>query len=67
MLDRGDTWEMILPLIEFSYNNNYSTTIEMAPYEALYRKKFETPLHQDEVGKTKILGPKIVEEMVATM
>ncbi|XP_070057886.1 uncharacterized protein [Nicotiana tomentosiformis] len=30
-----------LPPIEFAYNNSYYSTIQMAPYEALYRLKFE--------------------------
>ncbi|GKB61415.1 putative reverse transcriptase domain-containing protein [Tanacetum coccineum] len=29
----------ILPLVEFSYNNSYHTSIKAAPFEALYRRK----------------------------
>ena len=28
-----------LPLIEFAYNNSYHSSIQMAPYEALYRRR----------------------------
>jgi transposase InsO family protein len=30
------SWDKSLPYAEFSYNNSYQTSIEMAPYEALY-------------------------------
>jgi hypothetical protein len=30
------SWEKSFPCAEFSYNNSYQTSIEMAPYEALY-------------------------------
>ena len=46
--------------MEFVYNNSYQSSIEMAPYEALYGRKCRTPLCWDEVGERKLLGPKIV-------
>jgi hypothetical protein len=30
------SWDKSLPYAEFSYNNSYHVSIEMAPYEALY-------------------------------
>lgn len=36
MLDFGRSWEEHLPLVEFSYNNSYHTSIGMSPLEALY-------------------------------
>ena len=64
ILDRGGSWETILPLIEFAYNNSYQATINMAPYEALYGRKCRSPLYWDEVGERKMLGPEVVNEMV---
>ncbi|GJS74821.1 putative reverse transcriptase domain-containing protein [Tanacetum coccineum] len=32
-------WEKHLPLVEFSYNNNYHASIKAAPFEALYGRK----------------------------
>jgi hypothetical protein len=29
-------WDKSLPYAEFSYNNSYQASIEMAPFEALY-------------------------------
>jgi transposase InsO family protein len=31
------SWDKSLPYAEFSYNNSYQASINMAPYEALYR------------------------------
>jgi hypothetical protein len=35
-LKYGKSWDKSLPYAEFSYNNSYQASIEMAPYEALY-------------------------------
>ena len=29
-------WDTYLPLMEFAYNNSYRSSIQMAPFEALY-------------------------------
>ena len=47
--------------MEFAYNNSYQSSIEMAPYEALYGRKCRIPLCWDEVGERKLLGPEIVQ------
>ena len=39
--------------MEFSYNNSYHASIEMAPYEAIYGRKCRTPLCWDEEGERK--------------
>ena len=38
------SWIHHLPLAEFSYNNSYHASIQMAPYEALYGRKCRSPL-----------------------
>jgi hypothetical protein len=35
-LKYGKSWDKSLPYAEFSYNNGYQASKEMAPYEALY-------------------------------
>ena len=62
ILEDGGSWNAHLPLIEFSYNNNYHASIGMAPYEALYGRKCRTPLCWAEVGDKSIIGPLIVRE-----
>ncbi|XP_022859044.1 uncharacterized protein LOC111379842 [Olea europaea var. sylvestris] len=56
--------EKHLPLIESAYNNSYHTSINMAPYEALYRRKCRLLVYWDEFGEHKILGLEIIEQTV---
>lgn len=44
-MDFGDKWIDNLPYAEFSYNNSYQASIGMAPFEALYGRKCQTPLY----------------------
>ncbi|GJR48721.1 putative reverse transcriptase domain-containing protein [Tanacetum coccineum] len=39
VIDFGNGWDRHLPLIGFSYNNGYHTSIKAAPFEALYGRK----------------------------
>ncbi|XP_055960308.1 uncharacterized protein LOC130015005 [Mercurialis annua] len=48
VLDFQGSWDTHLPLIEFSYNNSYHASIEMAPYEALYGRKCRSPICWEE-------------------
>nr|GEW57024.1 putative reverse transcriptase domain-containing protein [Tanacetum cinerariifolium] len=36
VIDFGKSWDRHLPLVHFSYNNSYHTSIKAAPFEALY-------------------------------
>ena len=36
VLDHLGGWSEVLPLVEFTYNNSYHSSIGMTPYEALY-------------------------------
>ena len=36
VLTYGTSWEESLPYAEFTYNNSYQASIQMAPFEALY-------------------------------
>jgi len=62
ILEDGGSWNNHLPLIEFSYNKSYHSSIGMAPYEALYGRKCRTPLCWAEVGDKGIIGPEFVQE-----
>nr|GEV13410.1 putative reverse transcriptase domain-containing protein [Tanacetum cinerariifolium] len=57
------TWDTHLPLVEFSYNNSYHTSIKCAPFEALYGQKCRSPVIWTEVGESQLIGPEIVQEM----
>nr|GEZ39867.1 hypothetical protein [Tanacetum cinerariifolium] len=52
-IDFGKRWEKHLPLVEFSYNNNYHASIKAAPFKALYGQKCRSPICWAEVGDTK--------------
>ena len=43
-LDFGDNWDKQVPLMEFTYNNSHQSSIDMAPFEALYVRKYRTPI-----------------------
>ena len=62
VLDFQGSWSKYLPLIEFAYNNSYQATIGIAPYEMLYGRKCRSPIHWDEMGEKKYLGPELVKE-----
>ncbi|KAA3479271.1 DNA/RNA polymerases superfamily protein [Gossypium australe] len=51
-----NNWEEHLPLSKFSYNNRFQSSIEIAPYEALYGRKYQISLCWTELGEKKILG-----------
>ncbi|GKE31286.1 putative reverse transcriptase domain-containing protein [Tanacetum coccineum] len=55
-------WVNHLPLVEFSYNNSYHTSIKAAPFEALYGRKCRSPVCWTEVGEAQILGPELIQE-----
>ena len=61
VLEFKGSWDRHLPLVEFSNNNSYQSSIEMTPYEALYGRKCRTPLCWDEVGERKLLGLEIIQ------
>ncbi|CAL2256295.1 unnamed protein product [Prunus armeniaca] len=62
ILDFGGSWEDHLVLAEFAYNNNYQSSIQMAPYEALYGRPCWSPVCWTEVGETVLLGLDLVHE-----
>ncbi|GKC99697.1 putative reverse transcriptase domain-containing protein, partial [Tanacetum coccineum] len=62
VLDFGKNWDRHLPLVEFSYNNSYHTSIKAAPFEALYGRKCRSPVCWAEVGDAQLTDPAIIHE-----
>ncbi|KAG8499137.1 hypothetical protein CXB51_005567 [Gossypium anomalum] len=62
VLEFQGSWEKNLPLVEFSYNNSYQSSLNMAPYEALYGRKCRTPLYWIELKENQIYGVDLVKE-----
>ena len=63
VLDFQKSWNTYLPLIKFAYNNSLHSSIGMALYEALYGRKCRSPIHWDEIGERKCLGPELVQRI----
>ena len=61
-IDFRGSWDDNLPLIEFSYNNSYHSSIGMAPFEALYGRRCRYLVRWFEVPESSILGPEIIPE-----
>ncbi|GJS31552.1 putative reverse transcriptase domain-containing protein [Tanacetum coccineum] len=64
VLDFRKGWDRHLSLIEFSYNNSYHTSIKAAPFEALYGRKFRSPICCAKVGDSQLIGPEIIHETI---
>ncbi|GJW64792.1 putative reverse transcriptase domain-containing protein [Tanacetum coccineum] len=62
VLDFRKGWDRHLPLVGFSYNNSYHTSIKVAPFEALYGRKCRSPICWAEVGDSQLTGPEIIHE-----
>ena len=62
VLDLGGNWDTHLPLVEFSYNNNYHTSIPTVPFEALYGQKYRSLLCWAEAGNKQLSGSELVQE-----
>ncbi|KAI3795190.1 hypothetical protein L1987_37839 [Smallanthus sonchifolius] len=62
VINFGGNWDSHLSLIEFSYNNSYHTSINMAPFEALYGRKCRSPICWSEIGEAQITGPELIQE-----
>ena len=61
VIDFQKSWNMYLLLVEFTYNNSFHSSIGMAPYKALYGRKCRSPIHWDEMGEMRFLGPEMVQ------
>nr|GEY82289.1 reverse transcriptase domain-containing protein [Tanacetum cinerariifolium] len=62
VIDFGNGWDRHLPLIEFSYNNSYHTSIKVALFEALYGQKCRSPVFWAELGDVQLTGLEIMHE-----
>ena len=62
VIDLRGSWDRHIALVEFVYNNNFQSSIGMAPYEALYGRKCRTPLCWTELSEKKVIGPDLIQE-----
>lgn len=64
VLDFRGSWDDYLPLIEFTFNNIYNSSIIMAPYEDLYICKCRSPTGWFKVSESELLGSDLVHQAV---
>ncbi|GKF07195.1 reverse transcriptase domain-containing protein [Tanacetum coccineum] len=64
VMDFEGSWDLHLPLVEFSYNNSYHSSVRCAPFEAFYRIKCRSPILWVEVREGQLIGPEIVQETI---
>ena len=53
-------WDKCLALAEFSYNNSYQSSLQMAPFEVLYGQRCRTPLSWSQAGERKIFWARFI-------
>ena len=63
MMDQHKRWEEFFPLVEFTYNNNYQSTIKMTLFEFLYGRPCQMPLSWDWLEDRVLMGLKAIQEM----
>ncbi|KAF3652621.1 hypothetical protein FXO38_15996 [Capsicum annuum] len=64
--DQG-SWVEHFPLIEFTYNKSFNSSIKMAPFKALYGRKCKSPIGWSEVGEMQMFGPNLVHQAMEYM
>ena len=62
VLDLKGSWEEHLPLVEFTYNISYQTSIQMAPYEALYGRLCRSSICWTEKGESSITSLDLIRD-----
>lgn len=60
VLEFKESWDDLLPLIEFGYNNSYHSSIKMALFKSLYVKSCRSPIFWFEVGEAAFIGLDLV-------
>ncbi|GJQ98614.1 putative reverse transcriptase domain-containing protein [Tanacetum coccineum] len=67
VIDFGGSWNVHLPLVEFSYSNSYHSSLWCAPFKALYGRKYRSPVLWAEIGEGSLIGPELVLETIDTV
>ena len=62
-MEQKTKWEDYLYLVEFAYNNGYHSSLGMAPFEALYGRRYKTPLTWDNQEDQVMIQPKLLKQM----
>jgi hypothetical protein len=63
VMNKPSIWECYLHLVKFSYNNRHQASLKMSPFEALYGRKYNTPVSWDNPADREVVGPELIKEM----
>ena len=55
IIDIKGSWDLYFPLVEFSYNNRFNSSISVAPFESLYGMRCRLHIGLFEVSKSSLL------------
>jgi hypothetical protein len=58
ILHFNKSWDKCLSLAEYSYQ----ASLKLAPFDALYGRRYRTPLNWSEAGERTLFGPELVKE-----
>nr|GEU55495.1 putative reverse transcriptase domain-containing protein [Tanacetum cinerariifolium] len=62
VLDFRGSWDVHLPLVKFSYNNSYHSSVRCVLFETLYGRKCRSLIMWAEVAEGQLTGPELVQE-----
>nr|GFA63098.1 reverse transcriptase domain-containing protein [Tanacetum cinerariifolium] len=62
VIDFGGSWDVHLPLVEYSYNNGYHLSIQCGPFKALYGRKCRSPILWAEIRESRLIGSELLQE-----
>ena len=65
VIEFGGHWDNFLPLAEFSYNNSYHSSIDMAPFEALYGRRCRSPIGWFDAFEVRPWGTDLLRDSLA--
>nr|GFA33098.1 reverse transcriptase domain-containing protein [Tanacetum cinerariifolium] len=66
-MDFGVSWDVYLPLVEFSYNNSYHSSVRCAPFEALYGRKCVVRFREKGKLTPRFVGPFEITKRIGPM
>nr|GEY23636.1 DNA/RNA polymerases superfamily protein [Tanacetum cinerariifolium] len=64
VLDIEGSWDDLLLLVEFLYNNSYHFSVKCASFEYLYGRKFRSSILWAEVEDGHLIGPELVQDTI---
>ena len=60
VIDFKGSWDEQLPLVEYSYNNSYHSTISMTHFESLCGRRCRSPIGWYEVGESSFVCLRLI-------